>query len=124
MQPQELLENAIAKAGSAYKLALLLDIDQAHISRWRKGTKPMSLEAIADLAAYLETDVGLAVTEALIEQTKGTARGERIRRAVGKTLRAVRGVTAGVLFGLVAAAAGAGSYGNDALSALGLKRRR
>ncbi len=66
MSQQELLGQAIRKAGSGRALAQLLERAEPRISLWKSGREPMPDEVVAFLAAYVGSDP----IEALAE-TKG-----------------------------------------------------
>jgi hypothetical protein len=63
MRQQELLQRAIAKAGSGRALAQLLERAETRIPLWKSGREPMPDEVIYFLAEY----VGESPTRALAE---------------------------------------------------------
>lgn len=52
----EIVERAIAKAGSGRALARLLDKAEPRISHWKKGTEPIPDDALAVMASYIGED--------------------------------------------------------------------
>lgn len=89
-----LLDSASEKAGSDYKLAQLLEVHRATVSQWRKGTKTCPAGDVALMAeiAGFKSEEWLA--RAVIAQYEGTAKGDKLFRALGKVLVATGGVIA------------------------------
>lgn len=84
----QLLDRASAAAGSDYKLAKLIEASPQTVSNWRHGRKTCP---VADVALMAEI-AGLVpeewIARAVVKQYEGTAKGDKLFRALGKLLAA------------------------------------
>lgn len=84
----QLFDLAAANVGSDYKLAQLLDLPRQRISNWRTGTQTMSPEDVAIVANIAGLDGVSWAMRAMVSKHEGTAKGDRLMKAVGKALLA------------------------------------
>lgn len=89
-----LMDAAKAIAGSDYKIAALLEVTPQTVSNWRKGKKPCPAADIALLASVAGLDAQQWLVRATIEKHEGTAKGDKLIRALGKASRAIGGISA------------------------------
>lgn len=90
----QLLNKASEAAGSDYKLAQMLEINRTNINAWRNGKRPCPIGdqvLMAELAG-LKSEEWLA--RAVVAQYEGTSKGDKLYRALGKTLAATGAVIA------------------------------
>ena len=85
----QLLDAAREVTGSDYKTAKALEITSQRISDWRKGRSPMPVADVVLLAdlAGLRADEWAA--RAIVEKYEGTAKGDKLYRALGKASLAI-----------------------------------
>lgn len=91
MKPDELaqlFDLARDKVGSDYKLAQLLGLSRHRISNWRTGQQSMSPEDVAIVANIAGLDGVSWAMRAMVAKHEGTAKGDRLMKAVGKALLA------------------------------------
>ncbi|MES2414341.1 MAG: hypothetical protein V4614_11105 [Pseudomonadota bacterium] len=108
IEVQELIEKAGKQAGSEYKLAKAMGIQQSVISAWKKGSKTCVPEDQARLAAFAKEDALQALVRGVLSSTAGTLRGEQLQAVLGKWSRqtgaasvTVLLATASVLSGII-----------------------
>lgn len=84
----ELIERAAAEAGSQRRLAETLGVTQNRISDWKTGARECPPEKVALIAheAKLPADQWLA--RAVLWRQEGKPDAERLKKALGKCLRA------------------------------------
>ena len=82
----QLIELASKKAGSDYKLAQLLEVPRQNLSAWKHGKKtcPAADQVLMAELAGLKAEEWAA--RALVSQYEGTAKGDKLFRALGKVL--------------------------------------
>ena len=82
----QLLDKSKEKTGSDYATAKAIGVPRQHLSNWRNGSRECSPEDVAQLAelAGLEPDKWLI--RAVLAKHEGTAKGERLMKALGKVL--------------------------------------
>lgn len=85
-QVPELIERALAIAGSQAELARLLKVAPPNITVWKKEEKPCPPEDQARLAAIAGIDPVQTLVRAHIEKHEGTEKGDQLARVLGKFL--------------------------------------
>lgn len=95
MKPEyldKLMDQASSKAGSDYKLAKMLETTRQAVSDWRHGRKtcPVGDQVLMAEIAGLKSEEWMA--RALVAQYEGTKKGDKLYRALGKTLVATGAV--------------------------------
>jgi hypothetical protein len=101
----ELLETASKVVGSDYKLAQVLEVSRQTVSDWKNGRKPCPPADVALMASVAGLDAEAWLVRATIEKYEGTAKGDRLYKALGKVLLATgaavasSGANATVIFG-------------------------
>lgn len=82
----QLIENTAEKAGSEYKLAKLIGVPQQNLSAWKHGRKscPVADQVLMAEVAGLKAEEWAA--RAIVAQYEGTEKGDKLFRALGKTL--------------------------------------
>jgi len=90
----QLIKLASEKAGSDYKLAKMLDVSRGNVGDWKNGrrTCPAADQVLMAQIAGLEPEQWLA--RAVVSQYEGTSKGDKLMRALGKTLLATGAVIA------------------------------
>ena len=88
----DLIDKAKAIAGSDAKVARMLGVVPQRIANWRNGSAGCSLEDQALLAAAAGLDPLQELARAAVRKHEGTEKGDRLMRALGKTLLATGGV--------------------------------
>ena len=87
-QINEMIDKATAIAGSDGKLGSLIGQPRTVISDWRHGRKKCPPEDIALMAGVAGLDAEAWLIRATIERHKGTAKGDRLLKVLGKGLLA------------------------------------
>lgn len=98
MQHEEvlrLIEGASDIAGSDYKLAKMMGIPRQHLSDYKHGKRNAQPEDIAILASLQGLDGSAWALRAMVEKHEGTAKGDRLMKAVGKALLATGAMIGG-----------------------------
>jgi hypothetical protein len=101
----ELIDEASKVVGSDYKLAQVLEVSRQTVSNWRHGHKPCPAADVALMASVAGLDAEAWLVRATIEKYEGTAKGDRLYKALGKVLLATgaavasSGASATVIFG-------------------------
>lgn len=90
----ELIDRAAEKVGSDRKLSEVLKVPAQVISNWRHGQRTCTPEDVTLLAFVAGLDPEAWLVRAVIEKHKGTAKGERLLKALGKKLPVIGEVTA------------------------------
>ncbi len=85
-QVPELIERALAVAGSQAELARLLKVTPPNITVWKKEEKPCPPEDQARIAAIAGIDPVQTLVRAHIEKHEGTEKGDQLARVLGKFL--------------------------------------
>jgi len=88
----QLLEMASKAAGSDYKLAAFLNQPRSAVSMWKAGTRPCPAGDVALMADLTGMDAEAWLARATVAQYAGTAKGERLAKALGKALLATGAV--------------------------------
>ena len=101
-----LIGKAGAIAGSEYKLAKAMGVQQQVLSSWKAGTRNCTPPDRARLAGFAREDAAQELIRATLEQTAGTLRGEQLMRVLGKTLRATGAALHTVLLGVASLISG------------------
>jgi hypothetical protein len=86
-QLSALIQRAGKAAGSEYKLAKLLHVDQPTLSAWRTGRRNCVPADRARLAGFAGDDPVQELVRATIAQTKNKTRKEQLSALLGKSLR-------------------------------------
>ncbi len=82
-----LIEKAAAIAGSEYKLAQALHMQQPTITAWKKGRRPCSPADRAALAAIAGEDAAREVLEAVLDSVDlQTEKGQKAKTALEAAL--------------------------------------
>lgn len=84
-----LCDAAKQRLGSDYKVSKALDIPQTILSDWRHGRRNPQPEDIGLLADLAGMDGATWVLRAVVEKHEGTAKGDRLMKAVGKAFLAI-----------------------------------
>ena len=82
----QLIEQASKAAGSDYKLAALLDVPRQNLSAWKHGRKTCPAPDVALMADIAGLDANAWLARATANQYEGTAKGEKLTKALGKAL--------------------------------------
>lgn len=82
----QLLDKAREKTGSDYATAKALGITRGYISQWRNGSSQCSPEDVAQLAEIAGLEADKWLIRAVIAKHEGTAKGDRLYKALGKAL--------------------------------------
>lgn len=104
-QLHELLDMASKVVGSDYKLAQVLEVSRGQVSDWRHGRKPCPPADMALMASVAGLDAEAWLVRATIAKYEGTAKGDRLYKALGKALLATgaavasSGASATAIFG-------------------------
>lgn len=85
----ELIEIATAVAGSKSELARRVGVQPGRLYQWRDGTRPCPPEKVALIAAVGNLPADQWLTRATLWKHEGTEDGERLARALGKSMRAI-----------------------------------
>lgn len=94
MKQEELLrliDAAKAKLRSDRQVAIALGIPSQHVAGWRNGDRNPQPEDIALLASIAGLEADKWALRAMIEKHEGTAKGDRLLKALGKGLLATGG---------------------------------
>lgn len=81
-----LIDKAAKVCGSDNKLALHMEVSRTLISDWKHGRKrcaPEDIAVIADLAGF---DGAAWANRAMLWRWEGTSKGDRLMRALGKSV--------------------------------------
>lgn len=81
-----LLDEAREKSGSDQKTANALGISRTVISSWRNGHRTCSPEDVAQIAAVAGLEPEKWLIRAVIAKHEGTPKGDRLMKALGKSL--------------------------------------
>lgn len=96
MQPHalliELMDRARSIAGSDYKLAKQIGVTPQTLSNWRHGEKPCPAADVALIAEVAGLDPQEWLSRATLWKYQGTAKGDKLHKALGKTSAAITGV--------------------------------
>lgn len=87
-----LIDKAAKTCGSDKKLSAVMGINRTLISDWRHGRKRCAPEDVAVMADLAGLDAQAWAMRALVERWEGTAKGDRLMRALGKGLLATGAV--------------------------------
>jgi len=85
---RDLISQAADRAGNEAKLAKALGVPQQQISNWKAGTRSCVPEDQALLASIAGLDPIATLARAMVYKHEGTPRGDRLMRALGKSLQA------------------------------------
>jgi DNA-binding transcriptional regulator YdaS (Cro superfamily) len=80
----QLIEKASTAAGNDSKLAKSLGVGRSAVSDWRKGSKPCPVADVVLMAQLAGLEPEKWAARALISQYEGTAKGDKLYRALGK----------------------------------------
>lgn len=83
-----LLDEASKKAGSDYALAKALEVNRATVSQWRSGKRTCPLEDVVLMAEMSGFKAEEWAARAIVQKHEGTAKGDKLYRALGKFLAA------------------------------------
>ena len=84
----QLLDKAKEQTGSDYATAKALEVSRQRISDWRNGHQSCSPEDVAQLAGLAGLEAEKWLARAVIAKYEGTAKGDRLYKALGKALAA------------------------------------
>jgi hypothetical protein len=90
----QLIDEASKKAGNDNKLSKALEVNRSAVSDWRAGRKtcPAADQVLmAELAGFKAEEWA---ARALVAQYEGTSKGDKLFRALGKTLAPIGAVVA------------------------------
>jgi hypothetical protein len=85
----QLLDAAKDVTGSDYKTAKALEVSSQRISDWRKKRSPMPVADVVLLADLAGLRPGDWAARAIVEKFEGTAKGDKLYRALGKASLAI-----------------------------------
>lgn len=88
----QLLDAASAAAGSDYKLAQMLETSRSTVSDWRAGRRPCPVADVALMAELAGFVPGEWVARHIVHQYEGSAKGDKLYRALGKASLGIGGV--------------------------------
>lgn len=83
-----LIDKASKVCGSDNKLAQHLEVSRSIVSDWRHGRKRCAPEDIAVIADLAGLDAPAWAARAMVWRWEGTPKGDRLMRALGKSLLA------------------------------------
>jgi hypothetical protein len=86
MTVQTLIDKAVEKVGTRYKLYKVLNVSKSQIYDWYNGTKRCCPADRARLAALANDDPVQELVRATLEETEGTPRGDQLKVLLGKLL--------------------------------------
>lgn len=98
---KSLIERAGQKVGSVNKLAKVLGAPSSQVYDWRDGRAPCSAADRARIAAFAGEDPVQELVRATLENARGEVRQQQLQQILGKSLRAIGAVLAGVSLALV-----------------------
>lgn len=98
-----LITRAGQKAGSEYKLAKMLGVDQQTVNSWKTGRQTCTAPDRARVAAVAGEDALQELVRATLEKYEGTKRGDQLRAILGKSLHQTGVATVTGLLGLLSA---------------------
>lgn len=81
-----LIDKAKTASGSDYKTAKALGVSPQVVSDWRHARRPVPPEDIALLAEVAGMDPTAWLVRGVLEKHQGTAKGDRLIKALGKGL--------------------------------------
>jgi predicted transcriptional regulator len=84
----QLLDKASAAAGSDYKLAQMLEVNRSAVSDWRHSRKTCPVADVALMAEIAGLKPEEWIARAVVKQYEGSAKGDKLYRALGKFLAA------------------------------------
>ena len=84
----QLLDKSKDKTGSDYATAKAIGVPRQHLSNWRNGSRECSPEDVAQLAAVAGLEADKWLIRAVLAKHEGTAKGDRLIKALGKVLAA------------------------------------
>jgi len=82
----QLIDKASEKAGSDYKLAKLIAASPQTVSNWRHAKKTCPIADVVLMAEIAGLKAEEWAARALVSQYEGTSKGDKLYRALGKTL--------------------------------------
>jgi len=82
----QLIDEASKKAGSDYKLAKMLETSRQSVSNWRHGAKKCPVGDVVLMAEIAGFKAEEWAARAVVSQYEGTSKGDKLYRALGKTL--------------------------------------
>lgn len=91
---KQLLDLAAEKAGSDYAVAKALGMHRQQVSNWRTGQRTCTPEDVAQLAAIAGLEPEKWMIRAVLAKYEGTPKGDRLYKALGKSLLATGAVIA------------------------------
>lgn len=83
-----LIDTASKLCKSDAALARAIGAHKQNVCAWKKGTKPCPPEDVALMAALVGLDSTAWLARAIVQKHEGTAKGDQLMRALGKTLAA------------------------------------
>lgn len=90
----QLLDETKKVTGSDYATAKALNVTRGYVSQWRNGSSQCSPEDVAQLAAIAGLEADKWLIRAVLAKHEGTAKGERLIKALGKVSVATGGAMA------------------------------
>lgn len=112
----QLISLASAVTGSDYALAKTLEVTRQQVSDWKHGRKPAPLADVVLMAEIAGLKSEEWIARALVAQYEGTAKGDKLYRALRKSLVATgaaivsAGASAHQIFSHDAVAQGVGYF--------------
>jgi hypothetical protein len=85
----QLLDAAKAVTGSDYKTAKALEVTSQRLSDWRKERQPVPVADVVLLAEIAGLRPEEWAARAIVERYEGTAKGDKLYRALGKSSLAI-----------------------------------
>ena len=87
----QLLDKTKNVTGSDYRTAQSLGVARSVVSNWRTGQTNCSPEDVAQLAAIAGLEADKWLIRAVLAKHEGTAKGDRLMKALGKVLAVTGG---------------------------------
>lgn len=87
-----LIDKASERATSDYKLAKMLGVARQTVSHWRHNRKTCPVADQTLMASIAGLDAQAWAARAIVAQYEGTAKGDQLYKALGKSLLATGGV--------------------------------
>lgn len=82
----QLLDKTKEATGSDYATAKALEVSRHVVSNWRSGSRTCTPEDVAQLAALAGLEADKWLVRAVLAKHEGTAKGDRLMKALGKVL--------------------------------------
>lgn len=85
----QLIDRASEAAGGPSKLARLLEVSAGNVSDWKAGRRSCPVADVVLMAELAGLPADEWAARAVVAQYEGTSKGDKLFRALGKTLPAI-----------------------------------